>query len=87
MAAKIQLRRVGAKKIPFYRIVVADSRSPSKGRLIDRLGLYDPREKKVGVNKENKEKILDWIHKGAQPTNSVKKLLINFSILSLDDLS
>jgi len=87
VATKIQLRRVGAKKVPFYRIVVADSRCPSKGKFIDRLGWYDPREKKVGINKENKEKILDWVNKGAQLTNSVKKLLLNFSILSSDDLS
>ena len=87
MAAKIQLRRVGAKKVPFYRIVVADSRCPSKGNFIDRLGWYDPREKKVSVNKDNKEKILDWVNKGAQLTNSVKKLLLNFSILSLNELS
>lgn len=84
MATKIGLRRVGAKKIPFYRIVVADSRSLSRGRFIDRLGWYDPRQKKVEADKE---KILDWISKGAELTNSVKKLLVNFSIVSRHEIS
>ncbi len=84
MATKIGLRRMGAKKVPFYRIVVADSRSLSRGRFIDQLGWYDPRQKKVEIDKE---KILGWISKGAELTNSVKKVLVNFSIVSLHEIS
>ena len=84
MATKIGLRRMGAKKVPFYRIVVADSHSLSKGRFIDQLGWYDPLQKRVQVDKE---KILDWISKGAELTNSLKKLLVNFSIVSLHEMS
>lgn len=84
MATKIGLRRMGTKKVPFYRIVVADSRSLSTGKFIDQLGWYDPRQKKVEVDKE---KILGWISKGAELTNSVKKVLVNFSIVSLHEIS
>jgi len=84
VATKIRLRRIGAKKVPFYRIVVADSRCSSKGKFIEKLGWYDPRAKKIEADKE---KILSWINKGAQPTNSVKKLLINSSILSSKEMS
>ncbi|MEA1964273.1 MAG: 30S ribosomal protein S16 [Candidatus Aerophobetes bacterium] len=84
MAARIRLRRMGAKKVPFYRIVVADVRSPVKGKFIDRLGWYNPREKKIEVDRE---KTLGWINKGAQLSNSVKKLLINFSIFSSREIS
>lgn len=84
MAAKIRLRRTGAKKVPFYRIVVADSRCSPKGKFIEKLGWYDPRAKKVEADKE---KILSWINKGAQLTNSVKKLLVNLSVLSSDEIS
>lgn len=82
MAAKIRLQRTGAKNLPFYRIIVTDSRSSVKGKFIERLGWYDPRGKKVEVNKE---KVLDWIDKGAQLSNSARKLLFNFSILSRDE--
>jgi small subunit ribosomal protein S16 len=75
---------MGAKKVPFYRIVVADSRALSKGRFIDQLGWYDPRQKRVEVDKE---KILGWVNKGAELTNSVKKILVNFSIVSLHEIS
>jgi len=75
---------MGTKKVPFYRIVVADSRSLSRGKFIDQLGWYDPRQKKVEVDKE---KILGWISKGAELTNSVKKMLVNFSIVSLHEIS
>ncbi|MFQ6067259.1 MAG: 30S ribosomal protein S16 [bacterium] len=84
MATKIGLRRMGAKKVPFYRIVVADSRALSRGRFIDQLGWYDPLRKRVQVDKE---KVLDWISKGAELTNSVKKLLVNFSIVSRHEMS
>ena len=71
---KIRLRRVGAKKAPYYRIVVADSRSPRDGRFIEEIGYYDPMKKPSDI-KINKEKALDWMKKGAQPTDSVRILL------------
>jgi len=83
VATRIRLRRMGAKKVPFYRIVVANSRSPVKGKFIEILGWYDPRGKKVEVNKG---KVLDWVSKGAQLSNSVKKLLLNFSIFSSKEI-
>ena len=74
MAVKIRLRRMGAKKAPFYRIVVADSRYPRDGRFIEEIGTYDtmknPAEIKVDV-----EKAQQWIKNGAQPTDTVKALL------------
>ncbi len=83
MATKIRLRRTGASKVPFYRIVVVDSRCSPKGKFIEKVGWYDPRAKKVEASKE---KVLSWVHKGAQISNSVKKLLVNFSILSADEI-
>jgi len=80
----IRLRRMGAKKVPFYRIVIADSRSPVQGRFIENVGWYDPRAKKVQADGE---KILNWIKKGAQLTGSVKKLLVNYSVISPKKLS
>ena len=71
---KIRLRRMGAKKAPFYRIVVADSRSPRDGRFIEELGYYDP-TKEPSVVKVDAEKAKKWIANGAQPTDTVKKLL------------
>lgn len=73
MAVKIRLRRMGAKKAPFYRIVVADSRYPRDGRFIEELGYYDP-TKEPSVLKVDDEKAKSWIAKGAQPTDTVKKL-------------
>ena len=74
MAVKIRLRRMGAKKSPFYRIVVADSRYPRDGRFIEEIGTYnpltDPAEVKIDAEKAN-----DWIKNGAQPTVTVKALL------------
>ena len=71
---KIRLRRLGAKKAPFYRIVVADSRYPRDGRFIEKIGIYnpttDPAELKVDV-----ERAQAWIKTGAQPTETVKALL------------
>lgn len=84
MAVNIRLRRMGAKRVPFYRIVVADSRFPVQGRFIESLGWYDPRAKQV---KADKEKIVDWIEKGAELTESVEKILINYSVISVEDLS
>lgn len=74
MAVKIRLRRMGAKKAPFYRIVVADSRYPRDGRFIEELGYYDP-TKEPSVIKVDTEKAQKWIANGAQPTDTVKKLL------------
>ncbi|MCI5727486.1 MAG: 30S ribosomal protein S16 [Clostridium sp.] len=73
MAVKIRLRRMGAKKAPFYRIIVADSRSPRDGRFIDEIGYYNPVVKPVEV-KVNEEKATEWLKKGAQPTDVVKRL-------------
>ena len=74
MAVKIRLRRMGAKKAPFYRVVVADSRSPRDGRFIEEIGYYnpttEPSEIKIDAEKANK-----WIANGAQPTDTVKVLL------------
>ena len=74
MAVKIRLRRMGAKKAPFYRVVVADSRYPRDGRFIEEIGTYnpltDPSEFKVDA-----EKVQQWIKNGAQPTDTVKDLL------------
>ena len=74
MAVKIRLRRMGAKKKPFYRIVVADSRYPRDGRFIEEVGYYDP-TKEPSVIKVDKEKVEKWIASGAQPTDTVKALL------------
>lgn len=74
MAVKIRLRRMGAKKAPFYRIVVADSRYPRDGRFIEEIGYYDPKTEPAAV-KVDAEKAKKWIANGAQPTDTVKKLL------------
>ncbi len=80
MAVKIRLRRMGAKKAPFYRIVVADSRYPRDGRFIEEIGTYnpltDPSEVKIDA-----EKAKQWIANGAQPTDTVKVLLKKEGIL------
>ncbi len=74
MAVKIRLARHGAKKAPFYRIVVADSRSPRDGRFIDRIGTYNPRTQPSDIQVDA-EKAKEWLGKGAQPTDQVRKLL------------
>ncbi len=71
---KIRLRRMGAKKAPFYRVIVADSRSPRDGRFIEELGTYNPLTEPAEIN-INTERALEWIKKGAQPTDTVKVLL------------
>lgn len=73
MAVKIRLRRMGAKKAPFYRILVADSRSPRDGRFIEEIGYYDPTTSPKTV-KVDEEKATKWIQNGAQPTDVVKRL-------------
>ena len=74
MAVKIRLRRLGAKKAPFYRVVVADSRFPRDGRFIEEIGYYDP-TKEPSVVKIDGEKAKKRIANGAQPTDTVKALL------------
>ena len=71
---KIRLQRVGAKKAPFYKIVVADSRYPRDGRIIEEIGNYDPMKEPAAINLKA-EKVQDWISKGAQPTDTVKSLI------------
>ena len=74
MAVKIRLVRHGSKGTPFYRIVVADSRSPRDGRFIDRIGTYDPQTEPSAI-KVDEEKAREWLGKGAQPTDQVRNLL------------
>ena len=74
MATKIRLGRVGSKKNPIYRVVVADARSPRDGRFIEIVGQYNPQTDPSTINLDE-EKIRDWISKGAQPTDSVRRLL------------
>ncbi|MBQ1877137.1 MAG: 30S ribosomal protein S16 [Selenomonas sp.] len=81
MAVKIRLNRLGAKKNPFYRIVVADSRAPRDGRFIEVLGNYDPSQTPAVVNVDE-EKVLGWMQKGAQPTDTVKNLLSKQGIMA-----
>ena len=74
MAVKIRLRRMGQKKAPFYRVVVADSRSPRDGRFIEEIGYYNPMTNPAEI-KIDAEKAKTWLTNGAQPTETVKSLL------------
>ncbi len=74
MAVKIRLRRMGRKKLPTYRVVVADIRSPRDGRFIEIVGTYDP-VANPAVIKIDLEKVKEWIKKGAKPTDTVRDLL------------
>ncbi|WP_294156408.1 30S ribosomal protein S16 [uncultured Clostridium sp.] len=76
MAVKIRLRRMGAHKAPFYRVVVADSRSPRDGKFIEEIGYYNPLTEPVEF-KVNEEKVNKWLANGAQPTEVVKRLFNN----------
>lgn len=78
---KIRLKRMGAKKAPFYRIVVADSRSPRDGRFIEEIGFYDPLKNPVVIN-INEEKALGWLKKGAQLSETVKALFNKAGLLN-----
>ena len=77
---KIRLRRLGAKKVPFYRIVVADSRYPRDGRFIEEIGTYNPLTDPATVTVDA-EKAQEWIKNGAQPTDTVKALLKKANVL------
>lgn len=79
MAVRIRLKRVGAKKRPFYRIVVADGRSPRDGANLDEIGYYNPASDPTTL-KISSEKALDWLRKGAQPSETVKSLLAKSGI-------
>ena len=80
MAVKIRLRRMGAKKAPFYRVVVADSRYPRNGRFIDEIGYYNPLTEPVEI-KFDADKAAKWMESGAQPTDTVKALLVKSGIV------
>ena len=80
MAVKIRLRRMGAKKAPFYRVVVADARCPRDGRCIEEIGTYNPLTNPATVNVDV-EKAQAWIKNGAQPTDTVRDLLKNAGVL------
>ena len=78
MAVKMRLRRMGAKKAPTYRVIVADSRSPRDGRFIEEIGYFNPRTDEVKIDAD-KAKI--WLSNGAQPTDTVKALLKKTNIV------
>jgi small subunit ribosomal protein S16 len=80
MAVKIRLKRMGSKKKPFYRVVVADSRSPRDGRFIQIVGTYNPLLDPAEV-KIKEELILDWLQKGAQPSDTVRNILSKEGIM------
>lgn len=80
MSVKIRLRRIGAKKHPFYRLVVADSRSPRDGKFIEILGTYDPMTEPVRLNLDQ-DKIKAWLQKGARPSDTARAFLIDQGLL------
>ena len=80
MAVKIRLKRIGAKKAPFYRVIVADERSPRNGRFIDEIGYYNPLTNPADI-KINAEKANKWLANGAQPTETVRTLLKKTEII------
>ena len=80
MSVKIRLRRIGAKKHPFYRLVVADTRSPRDGKFIEILGTYDPMTEPVKLN-INQEKVKAWLQKGARPSDTARAFLIGQGLL------
>jgi len=79
LATKIRLKRMGSKKRPYYRIVVADSRSPRDGKFIEQIGSYDPIHG-LEKTKIDEEKAIEWLKKGAQPTDTVKSLFEKMGI-------
>ena len=80
MAVKIRLKRIGAKKTPFYRVIVADERSPRNGKFIDEIGYYNPLTNPADI-KIDAEKATKWIANGAQPTETVRSLLKKTEII------
>ncbi|WP_461213164.1 30S ribosomal protein S16 [Lacticaseibacillus sp. GG6-2] len=80
MAVKIRLKRMGSKRKPFYRVVVADSRSPRDGRFIESVGYYNPLTEPVDL-KLDEDSILDWLQKGAQPSDTVRTLLTSKGLM------
>ena len=78
MAVKMRLRRMGAKKAPTYRVIVADSRSPRDGRFIEEIGHFDPRSDELKIDAD---KAKTWLSNGAQPTDTVKALLKKSNII------
>ena len=80
MAVKMRLKRMGKKRNPIYRIVVADSRAPRDGRFIEEIGYYNPVSQPKQV-KINDEKAVKWLSNGAQPTDTVKTLLVNNGVM------
>ena len=80
MAVKIRLKRMGSKKAPFYRIVVADSRSPRDGRIIEKIGHYNPLTNPATLEVEE-ELALKWLSNGAQPSDTVRNLLSSIGIM------
>ena len=82
MAVRIRLKRMGAKKRPFYRIVVADSRSARDGRIIETIGKYDPLTNPSSVSIDS-ERALDWLKKGAQPSDTARRLLAEAGVIGV----
>jgi small subunit ribosomal protein S16 len=80
MSVKIRLKRIGTHKKPYYRVVIADERSPRDGRFIEMIGTYDPL-KQEGGTKVDQEKALSWLKKGAVPTDTVRALLSEAGIM------
>ena len=80
MAVKLRLKRIGATKAPFYRIVAADSRSPRDGRFIEIVGYYDPTKQPAQV-KVDEEKVMKWLNDGAQPSDTVRNILSKEGII------
>ncbi|MDQ7094709.1 30S ribosomal protein S16 [Desulfosporosinus sp. PR] len=81
MATKIRLCRIGAKKNPFYRMVIAEAKAPRDGRFIEQIGYYDPTKSPVILNIDE-DKALKWLSTGAQPSNTAKSLLSQAGILT-----
>jgi small subunit ribosomal protein S16 len=79
LSVKIRLTRVGSKKQPFYRIIVTDIRSPRDGKFIEKIGTYDPKKEPSEIELD-KDKAINWLKKGAKPTNTVQKI---FNIVNL----
>lgn len=81
MATKIRLRRMGAKKAPFYRIVVADSRYPRDGRFVEEIGYYNPTTNPTTLE-INQEKAADWVKKGVQMSDTVRRLFVQAGVIN-----